>query len=477
MTMAGIVRIASTAVCLAVVAQSVKSQAVDPPKSVRSLLRPYRDTYFDFFITQLGDEDVTAKGDTADEKKPRTKTNYSRLFGISEDEEAAMRRILVEAFYRLKANDEEYLQRSSAYSTSRNASDYSLRMVNERRSQIYIETLDQLKRGLTSNGFKRVDSEAFNQYFIARRAQLRDTALRESGEEESIPRSKSGELNQYELFAEQLCAEEASGAETDWPESSRRRSYSQMLYISETEEQRMRQILVSTYRELKETDAEVFRVIDETRAHPELVTQLNAEEEALAEKRSKIILTAIGQLKQELSDDGFKRVDLYAYGNVFLPSPDRLAQLAALGSHCEGWMLPEKRLDMRPGECPIYEMFIKKLGAHENQGADSNAEQATATIRDLSALLHMSTANEQSIRRIVLQAYQQLAILERVNKRDNERCSQSDDSNCEFLRSARTFVVRKAIDELRGKLGDDAFNRLDSYVYDGVVLPFDGFLQ
>jgi hypothetical protein len=89
----------------------------------------------------------------------------------------------------------------------------------------------------------------------------------------------------------------------------------------------MRRILLDAFDGIKASDAEELRLTQEMGSDPSRRPELRAKLDALSKEPRNILIRALAALRQELSEDGFKRVDSYAYNGVLLPPPETPRQI------------------------------------------------------------------------------------------------------------------------------------------------------
>jgi hypothetical protein len=160
-------------------------------------------------------------------------------------------------------------------------------------------------------------------------AQSKQQLLSTSTSPDAAKPLRPGELSAYMYLADDIGAEDETtkARAQEGKDLPRKRNYSKLLHISERDEQTMRRILLDAFDGIKASDAEELRLTQEMGSDPSRRPELRAKLDALSKEPRNILIRALAALRQELSEDGFKRVDSYAYNGVLLPPPETPRQI------------------------------------------------------------------------------------------------------------------------------------------------------
>jgi hypothetical protein len=133
-------------------------------------IQPTEFTIFADFIDRLGTEDLQIKAATEQGGKLiGTRTNYSRLMNIREDEEQDMWNIILDAFYRVGENDRQFelavheAQDASFESDPNRSHELETRKaaLSQERPKIYQEAIVKLNQVLGAEAFNKLNAYVF----------------------------------------------------------------------------------------------------------------------------------------------------------------------------------------------------------------------------------------------------------------------------------------------------------------------------
>lgn len=117
-----------------------------------------------YFIDQLGMEDEDAKVRIQEGKQPRPRSDDSKGLYIEPEEDEALHRILLDAYYKIKANDAEAAKMNGEIQKSRNPEPELIakrEALNKARPQILLDALFELRRELSEDAMKRLDADIY----------------------------------------------------------------------------------------------------------------------------------------------------------------------------------------------------------------------------------------------------------------------------------------------------------------------------
>jgi hypothetical protein len=158
------------------IANCQASTAVSPSENIQSMQQapssddgltkqgqpswPGRFRAYTLFIEIIGRQDIQGQNSSQQDKgSVPKKANYAEIIGIREDEEQAMRTILMDAFYRVRENDRQF---SALNEEAHRANDVELGAkrdaLGKLRSKIYDDAISKLRQELGEESFTKVDA-------------------------------------------------------------------------------------------------------------------------------------------------------------------------------------------------------------------------------------------------------------------------------------------------------------------------------
>ncbi|MGA2889362.1 MAG: hypothetical protein ABSE51_15040 [Terracidiphilus sp.] len=134
----------------------------------KPLMKVCRLCTIDQFALQIGNEDSTTQAKMKEDPEIiYTRYDYSKLFGISEDEEQAMHTIILDTYYRLQENQKQYLAAHLAVlSSPRNDPERDAKLakraeLEQEKHKILEDARAKLMQVLGDEDFKKLDEYEF----------------------------------------------------------------------------------------------------------------------------------------------------------------------------------------------------------------------------------------------------------------------------------------------------------------------------
>lgn len=285
------------------------------------------------------------------------------------------------------------------------------------------------------------------------------------------------------------------------PHTSLRMDVSRVMQISNEEEQVLRRVCTDTYYRVRENDKKFMQANDAV--HLDHREDMAARRDELGRQDPKIYAEGVAELRRELGEEAFAKVDHWAFGtgigqpapvrtkgaasDAQAPDPQPLLVLAS--ERVAHGQAPAQSSDssgnaVQPGQTQA------PLGAYaeliDTAGRDDVAFKSetykgvphTSVRINYSQVMRISKDEEQVLREICVAAFYVLRENDRQRMEIDDALHRSYDAELAAKRDAlwtqRGGYYAEAIARMRQELGDETFAKVDHWVRGRWLLPEAG---